>query len=567
MQQCYKFYSSGKFTKDEYGVEEFCRWCADGGQLICCDFCEKAFCKKCIKRNLGKSKLEELLEADEDEKWSCFCCDPAPISNIIKLCNRVMIMLDKEKDQHSPYKDKRGREIIHGPNRSERRNILTNLSEEQSLKNKAKTFPNSKKTYSKCFENGLSSSTNVVGNNKENSEDKNIENVTVKKEKEDKCKSIVTIVEDNEDNSDELSESKKSTKSNKKGKSLSKKESSSESDVVQERSTDQDTNSSSEQEIIRSNKKSRNKKRTGKSKSDRKRIESDSADDFVQAKTKKRTNKKKFVVSSDEESDEETDEHVDSDSSEQESSEPSVKQRRGNNKKKRRHDLRSSDSESDNAVADSPKKRKKKGSKKVGKWSLRRKSGASNTSDSESEKENDKKSKSKKKVNKKNLKKKGKLKRKRKKEDDDDDDDDNESDDENASPSKKGRKKIRKILDNEKLAEATRHARQLEEERRQRLVERTKSVVFEKPDSCNVKELVLEYKSDGKTPLVEVGEDLVQHLKPHQVDGVKFMYDCTIESVERWKKKEPGGGCILAHVMGLGKTLQVRNVCVQQNTS
>lgn len=34
------------------------------------------------------------------------------------------------------------------------------------------------------------------------------------------------------------------------------------------------------------------------------------------------------------------------------------------------------------------------------------------------------------------------------------------------------------------------------------------------------------------------------------------MWDCMYESVKR-AKKEPGAGCILAHCMGLGKTLSV----------
>ena len=494
-----------------------------------------------------------------------------------------MHLLDEEKDHHSPYKDKKGREIIQGPNRSERRNILTNLSGRRSIKDNAKAHSSSsKKTYSKCFENGNNSPSEVIDKNEENSDDNDIEEITVKNElEEDGCKTIVAAVESSEDdadNSDEHSESDQALKSNKKGKSASKAESSSDSDVLRRNGAklkrkNKDTHRSSEEELSRSKKKSRDKKRNGKSKSDKKRngksksdkkrTDDDSADDVVQRKNKKGTNNKKLVESSDEESDEETDEGEDTDSSE--FSESPLKKKKGKVKKNRRQISRSSNSESDSDFEDSPKKLKKKPKKekpkkkkpkKVGKWSLRGKRSWSSDSESDSEKENVKKSKSKKKADKK---KKGKVKRKREKDDDDDD----ASEDENVSPSKTGRKKIRKILDNEKLAEATRHARQLEEERRQRLVERTKSVVFEKPESIDIKEVVLEYKPDGKTPLVEVQEDLVKHLKPHQVEGVKFMYDCTIESVERWKKKEDGGGCILAHVMGLGKTLQVRQFYIQ----
>ena len=42
-----------------------------------------------------------------------------------------------------------------------------------------------------------------------------------------------------------------------------------------------------------------------------------------------------------------------------------------------------------------------------------------------------------------------------------------------------------------------------------------------------------------------------------QAKGVKFMWDSCFESV-KMAEKGPGGGCILAHCMGLGKTLQVK---------
>ncbi|XP_041975936.1 uncharacterized protein LOC121730827 [Aricia agestis] len=49
-------------------------------------------------------------------------------------------------------------------------------------------------------------------------------------------------------------------------------------------------------------------------------------------------------------------------------------------------------------------------------------------------------------------------------------------------------------------------------------------------------------------------------IKPHQIGGVRFLFDNIIESVDRFSTST-GFGCILAHSMGLGKTLQIVCFC------
>ncbi|CBY41469.1 unnamed protein product, partial [Oikopleura dioica] len=55
---------------------------------------------------------------------------------------------------------------------------------------------------------------------------------------------------------------------------------------------------------------------------------------------------------------------------------------------------------------------------------------------------------------------------------------------------------------------------------------------------------------------VFLASQLQGKIKAHQIGGIRFMYDNTIESLKRCRSSA-GFGCVLAHAMGLGKTLQV----------
>ena len=60
----------------------------------------------------------------------------------------------------------------------------------------------------------------------------------------------------------------------------------------------------------------------------------------------------------------------------------------------------------------------------------------------------------------------------------------------------------------------------------------------------------------GADPDIFTAPQLAAAIKPHQIGGVRFLYDNIIESVEQFEDSE-GFGCILAHNMGLGKTMQM----------
>lgn len=135
------------------------------------------------------------------------------------------------------------------------------------------------------------------------------------------------------------------------------------------------------------------------------------------------------------------------------------------------------------------------------------------------------------------------------------DDKDNESGDEEDDGKKEkaaGRKAIRKIMRTDKLDVSTKEAAKIERERKQRIEDRQKTYnqfYDERPEEAKeITKLVLDFDEETKEPLLEVDKKLCKKLKPHQANGVKFMWDACFESIER-AQNEPGSGCILAHCM------------------
>lgn len=134
---------------------------------------------------------------------------------------------------------------------------------------------------------------------------------------------------------------------------------------------------------------------------------------------------------------------------------------------------------------------------------------------------------------------------------------------EKESPEEDKRKK-RKFLREDQLADDTKTAQKEEGERIKRLEAKKKQlsqyIDSQKEDSQDSDivqddEILLDYDSKRKEKIV-IHAEIQKLLKDHQIDGIKFMYDCCYGSVDNIEK-DTGSGCILAHCMGLGKTLQL----------
>lgn len=127
--------------------------------------------------------------------------------------------------------------------------------------------------------------------------------------------------------------------------------------------------------------------------------------------------------------------------------------------------------------------------------------------------------------------------------------------------------KRKKMLTEEELQEETKRANKEENKRVERLKKKNETLtqmlsmrnsqLSERPFSQGSEadqDLILDYNPKTQST-ISVHPLLVKKLKEHQKEGIKFMYDTCYGSIADDDKT--ASGCILAHCMGLGKTLQL----------
>ena len=110
----------------------------------------------------------------------------------------------------------------------------------------------------------------------------------------------------------------------------------------------------------------------------------------------------------------------------------------------------------------------------------------------------------------------------------------------------------------ENLTEETKNALVEERERKKRIQDKRKlerEALAMMGAEGVVEDVFLDIESKTKEPIQAVDKSIVNKLKGHQIEGVKFLWDSCFETVDLIKEGHKGSGCILAHSMGLGKTL------------
>ncbi|CAL9164856.1 protein CHROMATIN REMODELING 20-like isoform X1 [Musa acuminata AAA Group] len=134
---------------------------------------------------------------------------------------------------------------------------------------------------------------------------------------------------------------------------------------------------------------------------------------------------------------------------------------------------------------------------------------------------------------------------------------------------KRRKKRIRRIIDDTELGEETRRKIAMEKARQEHLKSmqaqsvgkfcntRSNESVGEVSLDDAIEGYIVNIAREKDEEPVRIPQSISAKLKPHQIAGIRFMWENIIQSVKKVKSGDIGLGCILAHTMGLGKTFQV----------
>lgn len=130
------------------------------------------------------------------------------------------------------------------------------------------------------------------------------------------------------------------------------------------------------------------------------------------------------------------------------------------------------------------------------------------------------------------------------------------------APRKRARRDITKIFSYKVLHKSTRESKKSEKNKRVRLATREDVCKEANLETMHPGRVILDFDIATKEILAEIEPKFVPLLKEHQIDGIKFLFNSLVESIDLIENAENDEhthsyGGILAHCMGLGKTFQV----------
>lgn len=121
-----------------------------------------------------------------------------------------------------------------------------------------------------------------------------------------------------------------------------------------------------------------------------------------------------------------------------------------------------------------------------------------------------------------------------------------------ASPPVKRRRhrKLPRNVDAENLREADKERTAEQYYRRQILREKLKLQEYSGIGDLDTQKIIINESKSDNDGFIYVHPEIAQRIKEHQVAGVRFMWNQIVDSASKQ-------GCLLAHTMGLGKTMQI----------